>query len=374
MSRRQKRKLAFACIQKCAIATGVVCSLLYSFHSTEVNMSLGTFEELFANVSARDTPAATYEQNRSNDDIAKNQLRSNDATATSIPAQPISITRSEEMEEDTSSTASTEPSTTKEVAALLDLEEKCELRDLSNYTRGYIHRTKLPRKMALADCLRFNCTKNVETCDNMLPTNYDGSDPPCCTHILRDMSRVFDNAMCSLGLDYTVVFGTLLGLARSDRIIPWTGDNDYALQNKNVANAMVDLWDTNTTGMAHLYQDINRMCVTTMFAEGKLQKWSIGPTSDTLFEAGFPYIDFYIGRENGTHFSEIKGCHHNTRDVWPSQRVSVYGKTFFQKMPAKSEQLLRTYYGPKWRNPPPDKKKNLHGYQAGPCQWKKSGY
>jgi hypothetical protein len=33
--------------------------------------------------------------------------------------------------------------------------------------------------------------------------------------------------MCYLGLEYLPAFGMLLGLARSDRLIPWTSDNDY---------------------------------------------------------------------------------------------------------------------------------------------------
>jgi hypothetical protein len=293
-------------------------------------------------------------------------------------------------------------------------ERMCDLRDLSshssnntNYTEGNRHRTNVTSQMAVADCLYFNCTKdNVTRCDNTLATNYEGypvhdgsydgssdgydssnndttdtRDPPCCTHILRDMSRGFDQEMCRLGLDYAAVFGTLLGLKRADRLIPWTGDNDYALQNKTVANALVDLWDTQATGMAHIFQDINRMCATPQFAHGKLAQWSIAPTTNnTLYLEGFPYIDFYVGTESSDGwFSEIPGCRHNTSHVWPAHRVSVYrnqnGNTntstttssntsFFQKFPANSEQLLRTYYGKNWRIP--DKKKNVHGFT--PCR------
>jgi hypothetical protein len=55
MGKNKKRFL------KCAIATGVLFGLLYSFHSAEVKKSLARFDDLFANVSARDTPAATYD-------------------------------------------------------------------------------------------------------------------------------------------------------------------------------------------------------------------------------------------------------------------------------------------------------------------------
>ena len=86
-------------------------------------------------------------------------------------------------------------------------------------------------------------------CDNYDETNYNGPEPPCCVHILRDMARTFDETMCGLGLEYVATFGTLLGLVRSDRMIPWTSDIDYIIPSKHVANAMVDLWDTNATAL-----------------------------------------------------------------------------------------------------------------------------
>ena len=51
--------------------------------------------------------------------------------------------------------------------------------------------------------------------------------------------------MCSLSLDYSVVFGTLLGFRQGDHLIPWMGDLDYVIPSEDVANAMVALWDTN---------------------------------------------------------------------------------------------------------------------------------
>ena len=86
--------------------------------------------------------------------------------------------------------------------------------------------------------------KNETLCDNMHPNNYDGPNPPCCTHILRDLIHIFDETMSTLGLDYVVSFGTLLGLTRSDKIVPWTGDNDVIIEDTKTAYDMVDLWKT----------------------------------------------------------------------------------------------------------------------------------
>jgi len=186
--------------------------------------------------------------------------------------------------------------------------QACKLRDHKRYNAFELN-IKGPNSTITANCLSFNCTKNTIKCDNTLPTNYDGSEPPCCTHILRDMARTFDDAMCSLGFDYTASFGTLLGLTRSDRFIPWSIDIDYILRSKRVANAMVDLWDTKKTGMAHVFQQIPRMCATAEFGEGKLQKWAIPPATQNITQLdnmGIPYIDLYVGKnKESREFSEF---------------------------------------------------------------------
>ena len=253
--------------------------------------------------------------------------------------------------------------------------EKCKLRDLSNYTTekvGKLHETSLSNSLKMSNCLFYDCNKDVAECDNKLPTNFDGPKPPCCTHILRDMSRTFDEAMCSLGLDYSAVFGTLLGFRRGDRLIPWTGDNDYIIPSKDAANAMVALWDTKKTGMAHIFQGINRMCVTPDFAGGALQrKWSrLDPPGHklNLDWSGLAYIDFYLGwRIDSTIFGTIDRCRHLYSDVFPTKRELVYNNTFPQNFPANSDQLLRTFYGKDWRIPRTDN--NPHGDAGGPCPY-----
>ena len=112
------------------------------------------------------------------------------------------------------------------------------------------------------------------TCDNIYPTNYDGPNPPCCTHILRDLVHIFDEKMSTLNLDYVVSFGTLLGLTRSDKIIPWTGDNDIIIKDLTTVKTMVDLWKTTDAykkGLNLLLEGILRLCITPKFAQGKIE-------------------------------------------------------------------------------------------------------
>ena len=47
----------------------------------------------------------------------------------------------------------------------------------------------------------FKCNKDINVCDNTESTTYNDPDGPCCTHILRDMLRTFDDSMSNFGLD-----------------------------------------------------------------------------------------------------------------------------------------------------------------------------
>ena len=53
--------------------------------------------------------------------------------------------------------------------------------------------------------------------------------PICCSAVLGNMLRDFKWALNTLGVEYRVVYGTLLGAVRSHSVIPWTHDIDIAL-------------------------------------------------------------------------------------------------------------------------------------------------
>jgi hypothetical protein len=97
------------------------------------------------------------------------------------------------------------------------------------------------------------------------------------------MAREFDRVMCYLGLEYPA-FGMLLGLARSDRLIPC--DNDYMVSTATMM-AMISLWDSASHlehGLSLVYDGMDRMCVS------KLCKWKASPlegngTERILYEA-----------------------------------------------------------------------------------------
>ena len=85
------------------------------------------------------------------------------------------------------------------------------------------------------NCLKFECDRDIDRCDTMELTNYEGPTKPCCVHILRDMAKAFDDVMCELGLEYYASYGMLLGLIRADKLIPWTADNDYIVTKQTIS-------------------------------------------------------------------------------------------------------------------------------------------
>jgi len=217
-----------------------------------------------------------------------------------------------------------------------------------------------PEKMG---CIDFTCTHDVALCDTIDETDYEnppGPDGPCCTHILRDMLRVFDESMVGFGLDYFLGFGTLLGFVRSGRVIPWTIDNDVVVD-KHILRLITELWDVEATGLQFVSPKLGpkkrgapRMCVTPQYASGKIQKWQVPTNHEVEFpDRGFPYIDFYLGEDSGhdTYGEEYPGCLHYNSDIFPTERQWVYDGAMALNFPAKPELLVARYYGADWRTP-----------------------
>jgi len=266
--------------------------------------------------------------------------------------------------------------------------EKYPLIDISNYPSDPIQ-TSINRPSSwyndkyldMSQCIDFQCSSDIELCDNTQRTNYaDDGGPPCCTHILRDMLRTFDGIMATIGIDYFIGFGTLLGLIRSGRVIPWTIDNDIVLEDVRTLRAMTELWPSNS-GLQFIFpkggrmqRGFPRMCTTADFVKGRLRKWIIPTPTRKVNGAevdfpnrGFPYIDFYFGslpntiQHEGQRIfgEEYQGCRHYYTDIFPTQRQSVYQNQFALNFPQKPEVLLERYYGLEWRIPKSDN--SAHG-------------
>jgi len=60
--------------------------------------------------------------------------------------------------------------------------------------------------------------------------------PICCSAVLGQMLADFTWALNKLGLEYRLIYGTLLGAVRSQAIIPWTHDIDIAISKSAIVN------------------------------------------------------------------------------------------------------------------------------------------
>ena len=219
------------------------------------------------------------------------------------------------------------------------------------------------------NCLRFTCDwENHTRCNNWEPTNLDGPKPPCCVHILRDMAKAFDNAMCELGFEYFVSYGMLLGLVRDDKLIPWTMDNDYIATEQTLA-AMMALTEEekfvfDKYGIDFLYDNFFRVCLTHDFMDGKLaENWI--DTNETRLQGWYPliypYADIFIAREeaSGSYMVDELDCAHPMHTFRPLRRTPVYNNSFSLSLPNRPEEAISVVYGPNWRIP--DSKKSPHG-------------
>ena len=61
--------------------------------------------------------------------------------------------------------------------------------------------------------------------------------PICCSTVLGQMLADVTWALTRLGVEYRIIYGTLLGAVRSQAIIPWTADVDIALTKSAIDNA-----------------------------------------------------------------------------------------------------------------------------------------
>jgi len=211
-------------------------------------------------------------------------------------------------------------------------------------------------------CLRYKCANYQEPhCrdNNFAATDYDGFQPPCCFHILRDMIREIDDAMCTLGLEYYAAYGTLLGLVRDDHVIPWTADNDFVVSFA-VAVEMYERRDylEEQFGL-FLFNDFYlRSCVTDKFMDGALLPWKTDEFDKTLQRTGqfinhFPYADFFYAEVDWTQglFIDERGCDYD-KDLYFPVRRPVYNNTFHVNVPNDTDLVLSKVYGLDWRTPP----------------------
>jgi len=222
-----------------------------------------------------------------------------------------------------------------------------------------------PAKWDNAQCIQYECEwKNHTLCDTVAPTNYNGPEPPCCVHTLRDMAKSFDDAMCELGFEYFASYGMLLGLVRSDRLIPWTSDNDYIVTKQTISAIMSLAPEEKAVfdkhGISLFYDGLYyRVCITPTFMEGKLATSWRKKSHKWHPMVPYPYADVFIAHQEGGSMVDELGCAHPMEHFRPALHMGVYNHSFSVSVPRDQEAVLSSLYGNEWRTP--DAKKSPHG-------------
>ena len=85
--------------------------------------------------------------------------------------------------------------------------------------------------------------------------------PICCGTVLFQMLKDITWALTQLGVDYRVIYGTLLGAVRSQTVIPWTCDVDIALTKADYGNSSTysSIAELLRTKGSHYYLGISYM-------------------------------------------------------------------------------------------------------------------
>ena len=109
------------------------------------------------------------------------------------------------------------------------------------------------------------CVSNWKLCPEkpyVKPTELSSvAAPICCGTVLFQMLKDITWALTQLGVDYRVIYGTLLGAVRSQTVIPWTCDVDIALTKADYGNSSTysSIAELLRTKGSHYYLGISYM-------------------------------------------------------------------------------------------------------------------
>lgn len=215
-------------------------------------------------------------------------------------------------------------------------------------------------------CMRYECAKGGEAhCQggedhHQAETDYDHpTNPPCCTHILRDMIRLIDEAFVSLDVKYFAAYGTLLGLVRNDSVIPWTADNDFVMPFASYEEVIRNRDRIREQYGLHLTKDMYlRACTAENFMGGALARWKTTKLDGSIARKGnygnfLPYADLFIGDVDPSSgmFIDERACGFESTAIHPAKRIPVYNGTFHVNVPNDYVAVLEGIFGPEWRTP-----------------------
>jgi len=218
-------------------------------------------------------------------------------------------------------------------------------------------------------CSAFKCDWNIENCHPKEPTNYRGVNPPCCTHLLRDMLVQFVTFLENHDIEYMLTYGTLLGAYRDEMIIPWTADTDLALPVSSFNVDIQKLGEKLSQQGLEVFESghfgCKRVCYNKHYMNGLLeQKWPDRIKSS--YQEKVPYMDLYrlLKEKPGGGPAIILQtgpmCLYNASMMYPIKKMPFYG--VLMSVPNNVPQFLRKVYGDNFMKPTGSKEHHgIHG-------------
>jgi len=183
----------------------------------------------------------------------------------------------------------------------------------------------------------------------------------CCNTQMFEAVSAISDWMKSNDVDYTLLFGTLLGAYRDNDVIPWTGDVDIGIYSKDVAKLIGQTDIPWQFGYKNTFE-IPRGCENHHPGfPGAYSKFTMDqppwrlPSTQCSY-----YIDLYVLDEPYHGGNIAKSC--IAKSLGPDGRVKtstveIRGKTF--TAPLQIEDCLVAKYGPNWKTP--DASEAFHG-------------
>lgn len=176
----------------------------------------------------------------------------------------------------------------------------------------------------------------------------------CCNTQMFEAVSAISDWMKSNDVDYTLLFGTLLGAYRDNDVIPWTGDVDIGIYSKDVAKLIGQTDIPWHFGYKDTF-DIPRGC------ENHHPGFPGAYSKFTMGNSGFCpggsaqcsyYIDLYVLDEPHHGGNIARSC--IAKSLGPDGRVKtstveIRGKIF--TAPLQAEDCLVAKYGPNWKTP-----------------------
>eukprot|EP01114_Cavostelium_apophysatum_P020122 TRINITY_DN6654_c0_g1_i1.p1 TRINITY_DN6654_c0_g1~~TRINITY_DN6654_c0_g1_i1.p1 ORF type:complete len:312 (+),score=37.46 TRINITY_DN6654_c0_g1_i1:154-1089(+) len=257
-----------------------------------------------------------------------------------------------------------------EIAAEFAGETKTNKRMLNLRKRVKKLENKVGKLFDLVDpwekCLRFRWTAR---CPDENQRNETGL--PCSSDILREMTFAVTEALEKRNFTHWISYGTLLGAARDQKIIPWTQDADIVIhgsQFKFLEKQIIP--ELHRMGFSFFYDkkapDIGRVCVTNAT---KFKQYEIH-TEDTRspYYNYFPYMDIYQtdlkAEPDAIVVKYGPKCRFKPDIIFPLSKIQLYDR--FLSAPANTDAYLTQIYGVNYTQPPP--KRHAHGVYSESCK------